>query len=152
MMRVWRSAGGRAMLRAVAEKRARVLRWRALRGNVGRSERAPVSLLQASCWLALILVITIAVTLGGRWYLPQRFWVLAMAAWTDVLFAIACGVIAEATVRAVQRWSRVATALRALFLALFALFAGYGVAAIGLYRYFNRPLTFQVLGLIGNAT
>ncbi|MFL6568050.1 MAG: sulfatase-like hydrolase/transferase [Chthoniobacterales bacterium] len=123
-----------------------------LRGNVGRSERAPVSLLQASCWLALILVITKAVPLGLGWNLARRFFVLAMASWTDVLFALVCGVIAEATVRAVDRWPVVATALRALFLGLFALFAAYGVAAIGLYRYFNRPLTFQVLGLIGNAT
>src|SRR3954471_3761371 len=137
MARVWRSAEGRAMLRTVAEARGSDLRSLVLRGNLARGERPSVSLLQASCWLALILVITKAVTLGWSWNLPRRFFLLVMASWTDVLFAITCGLIAEATVRAVERWPVVATALRALFLGFFALCAAYGVAAIGLYRYFN---------------
>ena len=75
-----------------------------------------------------------------------------MSSWTDALFAIVCGLVGAFAVRATQRWSNVAAVLRGVFLGFFALCAIYGVAAVGLFRYFNRPVTFGVLGLIGNAT
>ena len=54
-------------------------------------------------------------------------------------------------VAAVARWARLAVVMRATFLLLYAFFAAYAVMAVGLFRYFNRPLTYDLLGLVGNA-
>ena len=75
-----------------------------------------------------------------------------MSSWTDVVFALAAGAIGEALVRTTRRWPRLGFVLRSVFIIFFALCALYAVAAVGLFRYFNRPLTFQMLGLIGDAS
>ncbi len=74
-----------------------------------------------------------------------------MSSWTDVLFALVCGTLGELAVRTISRARRVAALIRGAFLAFFAICALYSVAAIGLFHYFNRPITFELLGLIGNA-
>ncbi len=58
---------------------------------------------------------------------------------------------AIAAVHTISRARRVAALIRGVFLAFFTLCALYGVAAIGLFHYFNRPVTFELFGLIGNA-
>ena len=76
---------------------------------------------------------------------------MAAASFSDVLFALSCGAIGELLGLLVRRAPRVATGVRFVFLAFFLLCAGYAVAAVGLFKYFNRPLTFELLTLVRNA-
>ena len=112
-----------------------------------------MSLLEASCWLALILIAAKAVTPNVTEFanISARLITLLISSWTDVLFAIAAGALGEIMLALVRRWRRVALVVRTLFLAFFAICAIYAVASIGLFRYFHRPLTFELLGLVGNA-
>ena len=116
------------------------------------ARRPPVSLLQASCWLALILIVAKAVTPDASSFagFSGRVVTLLISSWTDVLFAIGLGALGEIIVALVRRSHRAATIIRGLFLAVFALCAIYAVAAVGLFRYFHRPLTYELFGLIGN--
>src|SRR3954453_2315755 len=104
------------------------------------------SLLLAGCLLALILAVAKAM------YVTDPPW-SGVAAWTgasfaDVAFALTCGVFGELLWLALRRWTRAAAAVRLLLLFLFAGFAAYGIAAVGLFAYFNRPLTFGLLGMV----
>ena len=76
---------------------------------------------------------------------------VASASFHDVLFAVTCGAIGELLVLLARRWPPVASCLRLLFVAFFAICAAYAVAAVGLFKYFNRPLTFELLTLVQNA-
>ena len=49
------------------------------------------------------------------------------------------------------RWNRLAAIMRTCFLGLFAFFVLYAIAAVGVFRYFHRPASYNLLGLIGNA-
>ena len=116
-------------------------------------KRRGASLLEASCWLALILIAAKAATPDTPWF-PNpsaRLLTLLISSWTDVLFAVTGGVIGQAVVVAFGKWPRVARITRVLFLAFFAACAIYAVAAVGVFRYFHRPLTFELLGLIDRA-
>lgn len=110
-------------------------------------------MLRAGCWLACFLVVAKALTPDLRWWpgLPSRLLIVLASSWSDALFALVCGGIGELALLAVRRWPRVAAVTRAGFLILFAFFAVFAVAAIGLFRYFHRPGTYNLLGLIGNA-
>ncbi len=118
------------------------------------SQRRPISLLNASCWLALILILAKAATWDKPWFpqLPTRLLGLLMSSWADALFAVGFGLLGEILLRATQRWKIISAFLRAVFLFFFAACAIYGIAAVGLFRYFNRPATFELFGLVGNAT
>ena len=121
---------------------------------MSREKSGPISLIGAGGWLALFLIAAKAATWDKPWlpHLPTRLLGLLMSSWTDALFALACGLAGEGVVALVRRWKILATILRGFFLTVFALFALYGIASVGLFRYFNRPLTFEMLGLMGNAT
>lgn len=116
-------------------------------------QRTPLSLLRAGCWLALIFVIAKAASWSEPWgpNTAQRLFTVLMSSWSDALFALVCGGIAEACAFAVQRWRYVAAAVRAFFITFFALCALYAVASIGIFQYFNRPLTYNLVALVGNA-
>src|SRR5450755_1434195 len=118
------------------------------------ARRKSGSLLGAGAWLALILIAAKAATWDKPWvgHLPERLLGLVMSSWSDVCFALVCGAIGEVTVCALRKFPHGATITRRLFLGLFALCALYGVGAVGLFRYFNRPITFELFALIGNAT
>ena len=120
---------------------------------MGTSPRPRGSLLIASCWLAVILVAAKAACGEIPWlpHLPARLLTLIASSFSDVLFALALGVIAQVSLLLVRRWRRVAAVVRAGFLAFFAACAAYAVAAVGLFHYFRRPLTAALLGMIGNA-
>ena len=122
--------------------------------KVAVEPRRDLSLLRASCWLALFLVAAKAATWTARKFpgLTTRLLELLMSTWTDVLFALCCGALAELAIFALPHKSRTAAFARGAVIGFFALCALYGVAAVGLFHYFNRPLTFELLGLIGNAT
>lgn len=121
--------------------------------KIAAEPRRDLSLLRASCWLALFLVAAKAATWTERKFpgLTTRLLELLMSTWTDVLFALCCGALAELVIFTLPRRSRTATFVRGTVIGFFALCALYGVAAVGLFHYFNRPLTFELLGLIGNA-
>lgn len=110
------------------------------------------SLLQASCWLALILLLAKAATAGAWFPNPAaRLLVLIASSYRDLLFALGCGLVGEFALWLVRNSRTSSAFVRAFGLGLFALFAGYAVAAIGLFRYFNRPVTYELLTLVGNA-
>src|SRR5829696_897188 len=119
--------------------------------DVERSDQAlkeshrALSLLRASCWLALFLVAAKAATWTERKFpgLAKRLLELVMSTWTDVLFALICGLIATLTVRTLVKWKRSALVVRVVFLGCFTVCAAYAVVAVGLFRYFNRPATFE---------
>lgn len=118
-----------------------------------RKPRPSISILRSACWLALIFIGAKAANWNARgWSDPaKRFLELLMSTWSDVLFALVCGLLATLAVAAVSRWTRVAAVARAFFLGIFTVCAIYAVVAVGLFRYFNRPATFELIGLIGNA-
>ncbi|HEV3410328.1 MAG TPA: sulfatase [Chthoniobacterales bacterium] len=103
--------------------------------------------MHASGWLAFVLLAAKALTWNKPWLpnIHERLLELLMSSWTDVAFALACGLVGEGFARGLGRVGR------ATFLLFAALCAVYGAAAVGLFGYFNRPLTFQMLTLVGNA-
>ncbi len=115
--------------------------------------RPSISILQSACWLAVVLIGAKAANWSARGWddPPKRFLELLMSTWTDVLFALICGLAGALAVRALSKWTRLAAAMRVLFLAFFTVCVVYAVVAVGLFRYFNRPATFELIGLIGNA-
>ena len=124
------------------------------RANTATADKRPsFSLLQASCWLALVLIAAKAATPhpGSFASVPQRLITLLISSWTDVLFAVGCGAVAEVVVLVLGRWRRVVAIVRAIGLTFFAACAIYAVSAVGIFRYFSRPLTYELSGLIGNA-
>ncbi|HSH38111.1 MAG TPA: sulfatase-like hydrolase/transferase [Chthoniobacterales bacterium] len=118
-----------------------------------RQRRAPLSLITGSCWLALVLIVAKAFSWTDAWErgIAPGLLTLAKSSWTDVLFALCCGAIGDVIVLLVRRNSRAAAIIRGLFIALFTAFAVYGIVGVGVFHYFMRPLTFELLTMIGNA-
>ena len=112
-----------------------------------------ISLLQASCWLALLLVVAKGFSWTDAWERGALSGVgaLAMSSWTDVLFALGCGALGDSVVWLVRQNRRAAAIVRGLFIAILTLFTVYGIVAVGVFHYFMRPLTFELLTMIGNA-
>lgn len=103
--------------------------------------------------LAVILVVAKAASGTAAWFpdVPVRLLAVLASSWADVFFALVCGAIGEITLRMLARSRRGTAIAWTLFYTIFAIFAAYAVAAVGLFRYFNRPLTYDLLGLVGNA-
>ncbi len=117
-------------------------------------KKTGVSLLGAGAWLAFLLIAAKAATWDKPWigHFFERSLGLLMSSWTDVLFALVCGAIGASTVFFLRTLPRPAAIARGIFLGFFALCALYGVGAIGLFHYFNRPITFELFAMIGNAS
>jgi len=115
-----------------------------------KPERAPVSMLRAALWLAVALAGAKAVLLAAprspRWLLD-----LAAVSFQDVLFALALGVAAEIAARAAGRRPALARVVRGTALAFFTFCAFYVVLAVGVFQYFSRPLSYDLLVLVRNA-
>ncbi len=112
--------------------------------------RALVSPLRAALWLAAVLVGAKAVLLGSPRSL-QWVWDLAAVSFQDVLFALAAGVVGEVAVCAAARLPALARAVRGMALCCLAFFAVYTVLAVGVFQYFSRPLSYDLLILVRNA-
>jgi arylsulfatase A-like enzyme len=112
--------------------------------------RSPVSPLWVGLWLAVVLVGAKAVLLGVP-RSPQWLLKLAMASFQDVLFAVAVGAIGEMAVRAAARRPTLARAVRGAMLGFLTLCAFYGVVAVGVFQYFDRPLSYDLLRMVQNA-
>ncbi|MCX6897778.1 MAG: sulfatase [Verrucomicrobia bacterium] len=112
--------------------------------------RALVSPLRAALWLAVVLVGAKAVLLepprSPRWLLD-----FAVVSFQDVLFAVTLGVVAEIVARMAARRPMLAHIVRGASLAFFMLCAFYVVLAVGIFQYFSRPLTYDLLSLVRNA-
>ena len=115
-----------------------------------RPARAPVSLLRAALWLAVVLAGAKAVLLGAprspRWLLD-----LVAVSFQDVLLAAAMGAVAEVAARAAAGRPALARVVRGVVLAFFTVCAFYVVLAVGIYQYFSRPLSYDLLRLVRNA-
>ncbi len=112
-----------------------------------------LTVISASCWLAVFLIVAKACSGIVPWWpqLPRRVVTLVASSWSDVLFALGCGLLGALVVRGLTRWPRIASIARVIVLILFTAFVVYGVATVGLFRYFHRPLTFEMFGMVGNA-
>jgi arylsulfatase A-like enzyme len=100
-----------------------------------------------AAWLAIVLVLSKAFSFAGKsdfWWLRD----LSMASFGDVLFALGLGVIANLTLRTAAQGSSVALALRRAFVAICVLCAFYSVVAAGVFNYFGRPLSYDLLKLV----
>ncbi len=119
--------------------------------NDSRAGADSGSLLRASCWLALLLVIAKALSWNDAQAREFSLVTVFTASWSDALFALICGAAGELTLWLLRRWPRAAETARRFYLGAYALCAGYAFAAIGIFKYFNRPLTFPLLTMISNA-
>jgi arylsulfatase A-like enzyme len=110
-------------------------------------------LLRAGSWLACFLVAAKALSPNLAWWpdLLERLDILLASSWSDALFALACGAMGELILLTCARSNRLTGIVRSGFLVVYALFVVYAVAAIGVFRYFHRPATYNLLELIGNA-
>ncbi|MEA3186614.1 MAG: hypothetical protein QOD99_444 [Chthoniobacter sp.] len=98
-------------------------------------------------WLALVMVGAKAAMLGVprscEWLL-----VLTRVSAQDLIFALLFGAAGEIAVRSAERRPILARILRTLFLVLGVLCAISSIVAIGVFDYFDRPLTYDLLRLV----
>ena len=114
------------------------------RGNARPPTFAPI---QLAVWLAFVLVLSKGFFFGR----PHDFsWLraLSMASFVDVLFALSLGTVASLTMQLVGDGSPVAGALRRAFVAICVLCAFYAVVAAGVFNYFGRHLSYDLLKLV----
>ena len=106
--------------------------------------------MQASILFVAVLLITKAVLLG----VPQSpGWIvtLAVVSFRDLLFALATGFVGEAAVFAAGRHRALARAIRRGFLGFLTLCVAYSVVSVGVFRYFLRPLSYDLLRMVSDA-
>ena len=103
--------------------------------------------MQLAAWLALVLVLSKGFSLG-RMHDFSWLRALAMASFVDVLFALGLGTVASLTLRVVGEGSRIAGALRHAFVAICVSCAFYAVVAAGVFNYFGRHLSYDLLKLV----
>lgn len=113
----------------------------------GKPRRKPLALVWVGFWLALVLVGAKAVSLGvphnWRWLLD-----LTRVSYQDVIFALALGGLGDGVVWLLGHRPRLSAAMRAAAVAAFALFALFGVVSYGIFKALDRPLSFDLLGLM----
>ena len=106
--------------------------------------------LQTSVWLALVLIAVKAAALGAlRPAYPMTKAPMATA--KDVLFALCAGLTVELVVRALHRWPSAARGVSHAFVVFCAACSIYAVIALGVFDYFGRQLTYDMLLLIKDA-
>ena len=71
-----------------------------------------------------------------------------MASFVDVLFALGLGTVASLTLRALGNGSFIAGAVRHAFVAICVLCAFYAVVSAGVFNYFGRHLSYDLLKLV----
>ena len=110
-----------------------------------------VSLLRAGLLLAVVLVGAKAMLVDQP---PSRDSVFRLPeiSYSDVIFALAIGTLGELTVWVLShRRPAFARAVRGVTLGLLTLSALYAVVSVGVFRYFERPLTYDLLSLVSDA-
>ena len=119
--------------------------------NIATAPRDHVSLLRAGLWLALVLVgAKAAVVIQPYSHYPLLR--LPEVSYTDVIFALTLGALTGLAVRAAARQRPAfAHALSGAILGIFTLCAIYAVVSVGVFGYFLRPLTYDLIGLVSDA-
>ena len=108
------------------------------------SDFTPVRL---AAWLAIVLVLSKGFSLDrprDHWWLLD----LSMASYCDVLFALGLGTVASLGFWAASRRTVIASGLRRAFVGICVLCAFYSVVAAGVFNYFGRPLSYDLLKLV----
>lgn len=103
--------------------------------------------LRVAAWLAVVLVLSKGFSLDrsrSYWWLQD----LAMASFADVLFALGLGTVAHLAMRAAGRHTAMAAGLRRVFIAICVFCAFYSVLAAGVFNYFGRPFSYDLLKLV----
>ena len=98
-------------------------------------------------WLAIVLILSKAFSLDRT---REYWWLLdlSMASFGDVLFALGLGAIANLALRAAGRRTVIASGLRHVFVGICVFCAFYSVIAAGVFNYFGRPLSYDLLKLV----
>ena len=114
----------------------------------GKELSRAFSPVRLAAWLAIVLVLSKGFSLDR----PRDFgWLrdLSMASFGDVLFALGLGAVANLALQiAGQGTSSIAVTLRGAFVTIFVLCAFYSVVAAGVFNYFGRPLSYDLLKLV----
>ena len=112
----------------------------------GKALSRAFSPVRLAAWLAIVL------SKGFSLDRPRDFgWLrdLSMASFGDVLFALGLGAVANLALQiAGQGTSSIAVTLRGAFVTIFVLCAFYSVVAAGVFNYFGRPLSYDLLKLV----
>lgn len=106
--------------------------------------------MRLAAWLAVVLVLSKSLSLNRTheyWWLID----LPMASFGDVLFALGVGIAGNFALRAAASRSAIQAGLRHAFVALCVICAFYAVIAAGVFSYFGRPLTYDLLKLVRGA-
>lgn len=111
--------------------------------------KTPLSPAPVAIALAAVLIAAKAMLLAKLGTHP--LWLLPMVSIADVLFVLALGVLGALTLRAAKGRPRPARAMRAAWLGLALVCAIYAVVSIGIFEYFRRPLTFDMVRLVRGA-
>jgi sulfatase-like protein len=98
-------------------------------------------------WLAIVLILSKGFSLDRS---RHCWWVLdlSMASYNDVFFALALGALASLILWAWQGQPAVASGLRRAFVGFCVLCTFYAVVAAGVFTYFGRPLSYDLLKLV----
>jgi arylsulfatase A-like enzyme len=100
-----------------------------------------------AAWLAIVLIASKGFSLDRSrdyWWLLD----LSMASYRDVLFSLALGTVASLWLWAASRRPAVSCGLRRAFVGICVLCAFYSVIAAGVFNYFGRPLSYDLLKLV----
>ena len=103
--------------------------------------------LRLAAWLAIVLTVSKGFALGR----PRDYWWLldlSMASFGDVFFALCLGTVANLVLQAAGRRPAIASGLRPVFVGLCVFCVFYSVIAAGVFNYFGRPLSYNLLKLV----
>jgi glucan phosphoethanolaminetransferase (alkaline phosphatase superfamily) len=110
-------------------------------------KKAHPSAIATGLWLGVVFIGTKAAILGTP-HSAQWLANLALITPYDVLFALGVGVAGEVALSLTKGRPRLHRALRTAFLGFCVLCAFYAVVAVGVWSYFNRPLTVDILRVV----
>jgi arylsulfatase A-like enzyme len=111
------------------------------------SQSSDFNPVRLAAWLAIVLIVSKGFSLGR----PRDYWWLldlSMASFGDVFFALGLGTVANLALRATGRRTAMASGLRSSFVGLCVFCAFYSVIAAGVFNYFGRPLSYNLLKLV----
>jgi arylsulfatase A-like enzyme len=103
--------------------------------------------MRLAAWLGIVLILSKGFSLDrtrGYWWLLD----LSMASFGDVLFALGLGSVAILALRTTGRGATITAGLQHAFVGICVLCAFYSVVAAGVFNYFGRPLSYELLKLV----
>ena len=117
--------------------------------SLARQEPSSLRLcpLRLAAWLAIVLVLSKGSCLERS---REYWWVLnlSMMSFADVFFALSLGALGYLATRATIRNIAIAAAVQGAFVGICVLCAFYSVIAAGVFNYYGRPLSYDLLRLM----